>query len=319
MANLPRAVQAQLDQAEALLAGSAPADDQQGAAEAESPQTAEQTQPPEQDTAPAPSAPQAQPQEDPTWERRYKSLQGLFNAEMPKLQQANKDLSAQLQEAIARLDKLSVQQEVPKPQEPALDPRDIDNFGQDLVEMVQRQTQKTLGKVVTRIDELVASFESRLSSVEQALKGASQTVTATAEEMFFSKLTSLVPTWEQINQQEGFLNWLAATDPVYGQPRQVALNAAQRALDAGRVATIFNAYAATLPKTDKAAASLAKQVSPKAAASAPPTPTEKPTLSQAEVQAFYKDVALGKYRGRDAEAARYEAVINEALAEGRIR
>lgn len=40
---------------------------------------------------------------------------------------------------------------------------------------------------------------------------------------------------------------------------------------------------------------------------------------EADVTAFYNDVARGKYAGREREQERIEALINQALAEGRIR
>lgn len=323
MANLPRAVQQQVEAAEALLAASNKAESVEAQTEAVAPaaEAAPQNEPPAQATAPAPEpAPTPAPSQEDTWERRYKTLQGLFNAEVPKLQQQNKELSAKLHEAIERMDKLSQQQSKPaEPQTPQLDPKDVENFGSDLVEMVQRQTQQVLGSVAAKLDGVVTSFEKRLVAVEQALKGTTQTVAVTAEEVFFNKLTQVVPDWEQINANEDFLAWLADVDPVYGQPRQTALTTAQQKLDVARVAAVFNAFKATLPKPNQAQNSLAKQVSPKTAASAPPAPTEKPVITQAQIQAFYKDVATGKYRGREAEAANLEALINEAIADGRVR
>jgi hypothetical protein len=127
----------------------------------------------------------------------------------------------------------------------------------------------------------------------------------------------LVPNWEEINTNDAFLAWLGEVDPVYGQPRQAALNAAQQALNSDRAANVFKAFMATLPQTPKSNP-VDKQVSPKAAASTAPTPTEKPVISQKQVTDFYNEVAKGKYRGREQEAARIEAAINAAMAEGRI-
>ena len=63
-----------------------------------------------------------------------------------------------------------------------------------------------------------------------------------------------------------------------------------------------------------------KQVSPKAAASAAPTATDnKPVITQAQIKAFYDDVAKGLYRGRPQEMQQIEAKINAAIAEGRVR
>lgn len=320
MATLPRAVQAQLEQAEALLAGNTPPADNAQAATDPAPEAAQQNEPPVQATAPAPEPAPTTPSAEETWERRYKTLQGLFNAEVPKLQQQNKELSAKLHDAIERMEKLSQQPQKPEPQhKPALDPNDVENFGSDLVEMVQRQTQHVLSSVAGKLDGVVANFEARLTQVEQALKGTTQTVAVTAEEIFFNKLAAIVPDWEKVNSSEAFLAWLGDVDPVYGQTRQAALTAAQQNMDVARVAAVFNAFKSTLPKSNQAQESLAKQVSPKATASAPPAPTEKPVITQAQIQAFYKDVATGKYRGRDAEAASLEALINEAIADGRVR
>lgn len=321
MANLPRAVQRQVEAAEALLAESnkpveAPAPEAQPPAEASAEPAPQVDQPVQEAPVQAPKAPA--PTQEVDWRHKFNTLQGIFNSEVPKLQQQNKELSARLQDAIERMEKLAQQPKAPEPQQTVLDPKDVENFGQDLVEMVQRQTQATLGKIAGKMDAVVADFEKRIAQMEQALKGTSQTVATTAEEVFFTKLTALVPDWEQINANEGFLNWLAETDPVYGQPRQAALTAAQQAMDVNRVANVFKAFKALTPQQPKTDP-LAKQVSPKGSASAPPAPTEKPVITQQQVQAFYHDVATGKYRGREAEVQRLEQMINEALAEGRIR
>lgn len=319
MANLPRAVQAQVEAAEALLAASSQsAPDAQPAVDA-TPEPAPQNEPPVQATAPAPApASPPQPQSN-DWEHKFKTLQGIMANEVRTAQQQNKELTAKLTDALNRVEQLTKAPAPEARQAPAMDPKDVENFGSDLVEMVQRQTQHVLGSVAAKLDGVVSSFEARLAQVEQSLKGTTQTVAVTAEEVFFNKLAALVPDWEQVNASEGFLTWLADADPVYGRPRQEALNAAQQNMDVARVSTIFNAFKATLPKANQAQNTLAKQVSPKTAASAPPAPTEKPTLTQTQIQAFYKELALGKYRGRESEAANLEAMINEAIADGRVR
>jgi hypothetical protein len=50
-----------------------------------------------------------------------------------------------------------------------------------------------------------------------------------------------------------------------------------------------------------------------------PADDGKKMWSVAEMDAFYKDVARGDYRGRKDEVARIEADIDKALAEGRVR
>jgi hypothetical protein len=320
MATLPKAVQRQLEAADAMLA------ETNKPVELTTPQEPEAAVPTEQPTPVEPQVQEPAPQvvkpaaTEETWEQRYKALQGLFNARIPELQGQNKELAAKLQSITDRMDTLAQQQasHPPLPPSPVSDPKDVDNFGQDLVEMVQRQTHAVLSSVASRVDQVVAQFEKRLSEVEQSLKGAADTVAVTAEEMFFTKLAGQVPDWDEINSNPAFLAWLSEIDPVYGAPRQAALSDAQRSMDVGRVVNIFKAFKGTIPQTPKVDP-LEKQVSPKSNASPAPTPVEKPVLTTKQVENFYHDVALGKYRGRDAEVAQLEQVINEAMAEGRIR
>lgn len=320
--SLPKAVQMQLEAAEALLTeANKPAEPPVEAdAPATEPPKAEPT-PPQAATPPEPQPP-TQKSDEGAWEHRYKSLQGLFNTRVNELQSSNKALTQQVQQLTEKLDSLTeALSKRPEPVQHAVDPKDVENFGQDLVEMVQRQAASALAGIAAKVDGVVQAFEKRLASVEQQLSGTSQAVSMTAEEVFFSKLTQAVPDWEQINADERFLAWLAEEDPVYGAPRQAALTAAHKALDVKRVAAVFNTFKAQFaPPPAQTPKSVEKQVSPSTnAAGAPPAPTEKPVITQAQIQAFYRDVAQNKYRGREAEAARLESIINAAIAEGRVR
>lgn len=318
---LPRAIQAQVEQANALLeAANKPPETPPQEPQAQVATLAPDPAP----AAPAPQAtsePQAQPQPQPdVWEHKYKTLQGLFNREVPTLQSKVKDLESQLQEAVARLNKAADDKARPaEPEKPAADPEDVENFGSDLVEMVQRVSQHVLGRAANVFEAKAAALEQRLAQLEQALRGTTQTVAVTAEQAFFDRLTKLVPDWEAINANQAFLAWLGEIDPILGQPRQVALDAAQQTLNADRAAAVFKTFAATLPAASKSN-NLDKQVSPKGSASAaPPAPAQPVTYTQQQVVDFYNAKRRGEFRGREKEAAQYEAEINLAIAEGRVR
>lgn len=320
MANLPRAVQAQVEAADAALA-------QAGVAQATESGLEQLAQTPtESPVAEAPTAQepvatevrQEQPRQESkpdVWEARYKSLEGIFRAEVPKLQGQVKELTTRLQE----MEKTS-KTATPEQTKPSVDPKDVEAFGSDLVEMVQRVVQQMLGGVAAKVDGVVSGVESRISALEQAMTSTSQTVAVTAEESFFNRLTAKVPDWEQVNADERFLAWLGDVDPLLGQARQAALNAAQQSLNVDRTVAIFNAFKATLPqKPAKANTAVEKQVSPSSASSVAPSPADKPWVTQAQIQSFYADVAKGRYRGRDTDAAKLEQIINQAISEGRVR
>lgn len=320
---LPRSIQAQVAQADAILAA------QQQAAQPTADLAALATEPaeelpaaPEPPAAPAaePAAPPPQaPEPEAKWEHRYKSLQGRYNADVPALQKQVNALTEKLTEALAKVNEVANKPEPKTAEKPVADPKDVDAFGADLVDMVQRVAELRFGSAARQIEEMAADFSRRLTQLEQALQGTSQTVAVTAEQTFFDRLTKLVPNWEEVNADHAFLEWLGEEDPLIGGPRQVALNAAQQSLNVERAAAVFKAFLnlqPQAPKTDP----VGKQVSPKATAATPtPTPQDKPILSQKQVQDFYLDVSKGKYRGKEKEAARIEAIINAAMAEGRIR
>lgn len=319
---LPRHLQEQLDQANATLEQinnpqpapipePAPAEPQAQVAEPE-------PQPEPTPAAPEPQAnpePQAQTQQQPdVWEHKYKTLQGLFNREVPSLQGKVKDLEARLHDAVERLN-AAADAKAATPEAPAANPQDVENFGQDLVDMVARVARGSLGDVAK-------TFEQRLARIEEALKGTTQQVAMTAEQSFFDRLAKAVPDWEAVNINQGFLAWLSEIDPILGQPRQAALDAAQQSLNAERAIAVFNAFKATLPQAPAKPTSspVDKQVSPKGSAASPAPQQNAPKIwSQQEVVDFYAAKRRGDFRGRDADAQALEAQINLAMAEGRIR
>lgn len=322
---LPQQVQAALDAADATLAAvNAPAnpasdlsDDgqgNQGDAFAVAPPAPDPVVPAVPSPPVAPEGSQT-PQND-VWEQRYRVLQGKYDAEVPQLHRRVHGLEANLNEAVERLNKVS-EQRTPEPPK-ATDPQDVENFGADLVNFVGRIAGQAVANAMPQFQAKTEMLEAQIGQLVKQLEGTHQQVAQSSEQLFFSNLSKLVPTWEQINADQGFLTWLAEADPVYGVPRQQALIAAQRALDVNRVAAVFNAYA--VPRQPAPAPDpLANQVSPKSSATPTPAPVSKPIIKQGDVTKFYDDLRRGVYRGNDAEAQRIEQIINTALAEGRVQ
>ena len=319
---LPKSIQAQVDAADALMAQAvkvqeAPVSDPQ-ATVTDAPQApVQQAQAaPVQSSAPAQADPSVQRQDSEPWEARFRSLKGLFDQQVPLLQGKVKELEARYQEAIGSLEKLA-KTPAAEVKQTAVDPKDVDSFGGDLVEMVQRVSGSMLERVAQKVESSVTNFEQRLAQLEATLQGTSKTVALNAEQMFYSSLAKAVPDFEDINSNAGFLTWLGEVDPVYGHNRQAALDAAQQQLDAGRVAAIFNAFKGTQPAPAKRD-NLEKQVSPRAVA-AVTTNTQQP--KRMSLEAFTKasnDFARGKFRGNEEAYFSLEREFNQAMAEDRL-
>lgn len=324
MSALPKAIRRQVEEAERLEA-QASAQQQQAVAEPRiedvvaNLSATEAT--PVVPAAPAP-APVQEPQED--FRQKYLSLKGMFDSMVPNLQKQlaqseskTADFASQVAALRAEMEKLKTP--ATKPAE-AVDPKDVQEFGLEMVEMAQRAAERVLAQWGAQINAKFDSVDKRVADIEAALKGIGQQTAATAGQTFEARLSALVPNWEQINVDSRWLQWLAETDPVFMRPRQVALDEAAAALDPEKAAKIFNAFLATLPATPTtpAPSALEAQVTPSSGGSPVSVQAAKPVFSSKQIEAFYADMARGRYRGREVEAAAIEAEINRAIAEGRV-
>lgn len=313
---LPAQVQAALDAADATLTAVNSAQTQDGgSADAATPPEAFQEVPTQEVVAPV-APPPATP--DP-FETKYKVLQGKYNSEVPELHRRVHGLETNLQQAIERLNDASKAKESAPEQRPTANPQDVENFGQDLVEMVTRVAGSSLGKLQQMLDSKFAAIETDIAKLKHSVSGTSQQIAVTAEQMFFTELGKAVPNYMDINDSVEFKQWLAEPDPVYGVPRQAALDRAQQQLNAQHVVAIFQAFAPPAPQAP-APDPVERQMSPRSTATPQVAPVnDKPVITTAQVTRFYDDVRRGMYRGKEAEAARIEQVINAALAEDRVR
>jgi hypothetical protein len=265
---------------------------------------------------PKPAPPHDPRQEDPAyWRQRFLTTQGHLQAEKARFDQT----MAQMNE---RLKMLEEQKAKPEPTpKPTADPKDVQEFGQELVEMVRRNTEQMLGHFAKEHQALMADFGQRLMRLEQGVQSTAQTTQVTAEQVFSSQLAGLVPDWQQVNADERFLAWLGQIEPMVGITRQAILDDAVSKLDAQRTSQVFAQFKQTLPQQTLAQPkALEMQVSPSATAGTrvPIAAPSKPTFSNKQVQAFFSDLARGAYRGRETEAQAIEREIDLAAQEGRI-
>ena len=315
VSQLPRRVQQQLEQAEALERA---ANEAKAAAEAQhatglSSLLAAPT-PVQAPAAPAPPAPTPPAPDPENFETKYRTLQGKYNAEVPAMMRQANETNKQIATLTALVSEL--QNKAAAPAAPAADPKDVATFGDDLLDMVNRVAG-------TKLQEALG----RIAALEQQVQGVSRQSAATLEDQFFVTLAAALPDWETINADPEFRTWILEKDPVYGIPRQAALDRARETLNAGHAVNVFKTFlgtrAAPTPApapAPKPAPSLESQVSPSGTgAPAPAAQPAKPIISSKAVEVFYREMAQGKWDARVAEAQSIEAQIDLAMVEGRIR
>lgn len=268
-------------------------------------------------------------------EHKYKTLQGMYNAEVPRLHAQNRELTSRMQQMEQLLATLSSQQSTtaatsdqPKVEKLVTD-KDVEEYGEsiDMMRKVSREEVQPLFAKLNQLENLVRQIQSNVVPQVQAV---AQRQHMSAEQKFWADLTAAVPSWRSVNDDADFQTWLLQPDPFTGITRQTYLDAAQRELNADRVATFFTAWLEQTGKsnvaqntagrvTQPAASELEKQVAPgRARSAAPPAPKQGKVYTRAEIADFFDKVRAGKFKGRDAERNRIETDIFAAQREGRI-
>lgn len=314
---IPKTVQRQLDAAEATqqaVAQGAETQNEDVVTDIRQLETPEPTPVAAPTPTPAPTAPT--PPASESLEHKFRTLQGMWNSERAQ----NKALESQLSQLSNQVQSL-VAAAAAKPAEPPAqaqpDPRDAAQFGEDMVEMVQRYVNRALDTMRSDISSVAANLDKRVKALESQVTGVSQKTEMTLEQAFYGALDQAVPDWRQINADERWLAWLGEVDEVYGAPRQLALETAHQRSDAKRVIAIFNQFKAAQAARPK----LESQQTPSSTGQQAPVAQAAPAkrmVSQKLVKQFYDDLAKGRYRGREEESLRLQAEIDMAAAEGRI-
>ena len=314
---LPKAIQKQVEDADAFVA--------QMTGQTDNTETDPNlTQNPASDPEPQPQPISQEPEPKPTipeetWERKYLTLKGMYDAEVPRLHAQMRELNGQVQSLIAENATAKAQQPAAQPvsTKTLITEQDKEAFGSDLLDLIDRASEQKVAEFRSHNAQLM----DEIKELKGKLGNVSERQVVSDKDRFLSQLASQVPDWETLNVDQGFLAWLAEVDPIYGLPRQVALSNAYESFDASRTAVIFNQYKSKLaPTQQRPSQQLQSQVAPTRSRASPAPSTsagDKPIYSQDQIANFYNEWIKGHIDNED--AVRIEKDINAAYAEGRIR
>ena len=282
------------------------------------------------DSAPVP-APEPTPDEQgegnqaEDWQQKYQTLQGMYNADVPRLTAQNQELAGRITQMEQLIATMQVAQPVPTPEpQTTLTAEEVDEYGEsiDIMRKVSEEAAGSVRQQLTELQQTVRQMQGAvLPRVEQIASQQAQTV----EQNFWADLTNLVPNWRDINGNEDFQNWLLETDPLSGLTRQTYLDDAQRIMDPSRVASFFESWlqlsgtATAQPNRTAATSELEKQVTPgRSRNTGAPQGKEQKTYTPRDITKFFADVRTGKFKGKEEERDKIERDIFAAQREGRI-
>ena len=277
-------------------------------------------------------APQSAPQEqvesgdqepkEADWQQKYRSLQGMYNADVPRLNAENRDLSSR----VSQLEGLLSTMQEPAQQTPAVAEKlitddDVKEYG-DSIAVMRKAAREEVAQEIAQLRQQVGQLQGVLPQVQQVQAQQKKS----GEQTFWNTIASEVPNWSDINNDPDFQSWLLAIDPLTGISRQTYLEDAQKNLDASRVVNFFRTWEGETGKTNTAQvdrsseqSQLQKQVAPgRSRNNGVKASGQNRTYTPNDIQEFYSDVRKGKYKGRDDERGRIERDIFAAQQEGRI-
>ena len=266
-------------------------------------------------------AQQEEPEKPVDWEHKYKVLQGKYNAEVPRLHKEIKALKKEKEDLLARiqlLEQMVMQMQATQMQAPAPTPQPTPT------EEVEDDDLKALKE---NYPEVYNALQKLLS--KQVATEIKPQIEQVAEQTFYTQLSALVPDWQTINVDPKFLAWLNQVDPVSGYTKHQLLRMAYEERDAVKVARFFQAYkqeqqqqvsaeeASTTPTTPSTPPATKAAAPPhRRTAANPARRTNKRVYKQSEIEAFYRDAALGKIPPDEWRNLEKELVA--AVVEGRV-
>lgn len=314
MSALPKQIQAQLDQADALQAemdaAAAPQEGNPEAAPAATQPNLQLVEPPEQ------GAQVAQP-EYAVLEQRFRVMEGKYKAEVPRLIEHNRTLTEQLDRALAALDAKA--KETP-PETKLVTDADIEAYGDDLVDMVRRAARE---EFKTLSEALIAKLDQRFGDVAAKADRAEKQAVKSETDKFWDAVNAAHPDFDAVNVDPRWDAFLDTNVPGTRFTRRAVADDALNRFDAGVVVEQLAAFKDSIGVGKSAPAARAKpnlnsQVAPSSSRSSTP---QAEGASRIWTGKEYAD-ALDHRNGQRMERAEYEALIAEAekaLAEGRVR
>ena len=266
--------------------------------------------------------------EEETFEQRWRSLQGMYNAEVPRLHAEKRELTSrvtQLEQLLSTMGTGDAKQTPQTEPERMVTDQDLEDYGDsiDVMRRVFREEASSLKQENQQLRQLVQQMQANVVPQVQPL---SQRQAVSSEQQFWSELHRTVPDWQEINNDKQFQTWLLEVDPLTGVSRQTYLDEAQKSLDASRVARFFDTWkgltgtpSAQNARSAQTSSELEKQVAPgKGRSGGPKNSGDPKTYTPQDIRDFFADVQRGKYKGRESERDRIERDIFAAQRDGRI-
>jgi hypothetical protein len=268
-----------------------------------------------------------QDQEDPdseAWKHKYSVLQGKYNAEIGRLQDALSTTLLEKERLAAR--------GTGDPIKEAVD-RKVSDL-EEQIAYIKEEYPNMFEGISALIDQKVSA------GIAEGLKPLATTVASVSagqvrsdQEKYFESLDNDIGGWREINKSPKFLQWLQEADRYTGASRHELLSRAYNSMNVASTKAFFEDFAKESgmeitidtekpPKMEVHArkSESSFDISPTSTSGrVDPKPPKGNLVLRADIETFYKDRAMGRFAGTEEDAAKTEARILKAVQEGNVR
>lgn len=248
------------------------------------------------------------------WQQKYKTLEGKYSAEVPRLHAQVKNLMAQLNQLQETINKSEPKKEEPEIHKLVTD-ADVEAFGSDLIEVQRKVAREVAMEFKKDIDSL------RAENVDLREK-LTQTGSQVGAVSFDARLYQLVPDFEEINVDSKWIAWLEEIDPILRGPRKLIAQEAFNRGDAEAIRDYIKMFKQTTAPSEKPnakQAELERQIQPnRSASSAPPSSQKGRVYTTKDIERMFEKAAKLNATQKFDEATKLEAEIDAAYMEGRV-
>lgn len=251
------------------------------------------------------------------WEHKYRTLEGKYSAEVPRLHQQNKELATTLQSLQERVELLDAAAPSTSDDDRLVSDKDVEEYGQDLIDVQRRVAREVLSSELKARDVKIAQLE----------KALTKTGGDVATMSFEQRLAMEVPDFAAINADPAWIAWLDETDPYTGEPRRAFAEFAYTNGDISKIRKVVDFYKTNTNQTPEDAVrqqrqtELERQITPTRANTAPSTASsvKDRIYTEAVMTREFNKVKELNLVGKYEDAAKLENELSEAYMQGRVR
>ena len=246
------------------------------------------------------------------WRHKYSVLQGMFDKSRSDNALKVSQLESQIGVLTTMAQKPTTIQDTFHPQVP----QKSSSYGlteEQIEEMGGQEFIDAIGQISA------AGAAQEIESLKMELGTIRESQTETLDDMFYSRLSEISPSWRTINADDRFNDWLEDGEGLSGIARKNFLTNAYDNRDAETASKYFNQFAELLPTEPGLNPNAISDYVPERTGGGGPNQGANGAMyTPASIQQFFKDRGLGKWKGKEDEAAAIERDIFAAQKDGRI-